>query len=484
MLALLRRTIHALAITLLTWHFASTATVAVAQTTVSPLVQQYLRVDAPVVLLRNVRIVDGTGTSPAENQSLLIRDGRIEALGPAGEIAAPAEAEVLELEGSTVIPGFVGMHNHTFYMTSQRSIQLNHSAPRLYLASGVTTVRTTGSMSPYAELNLQAAIDDGDVPGPKTIAAGPYITGGTGVSGMSRVSGEEDARRLASYWAQEGVTWLKAYTDISRDDLEMLIDEAHKHGVKVTAHLCSVTFREAIERGIDNLEHGLFANSDFHPEKSPDECPPDHFERLAEVDIDGAEVQKTIDIMIENGVGLTSTQAIYELFVPNRPPLEDRVLKAMSDEVREEYLNTRNSVSDPANERIFRIGADLFRKAQQFEYKFVRSGGLLAAGVDPTGYGGALPGFGDQRNYELLIETGFTPVEAIQIMTANGARILGVLDERGTIEVGKAADLVIVDGDPIAQPAEIRNVVIVFKDGLGYDSAALIESVNGMVGVR
>ncbi len=454
------------------------------QTAVSPQVQQYLRVDAPIVLLRNVRVVDGTGAPPKEDQAVLIRNGRIQAIAAADDVEAPVNAEVLDLDGSTVIPGFVGLHNHTFYMTSMRSIQLNHSAPILYLASGVTTVRTTGSMSPYAELNLSAAIDRGDVPGPKTFAAGPYVTGGSGVSGMSRVYDEEDARRLASYWAEEGVTWLKAYTDIGRDELEYLIDEAHKHGVKVTAHLCSVTYREAIERGIDNLEHGLFASSDFHPNKSPDQCPPDHFDRLAEVDVDGPEVQKIIDMMIENGVGMTSTQAVYEMFVPNRPPLEDRVLEAMSDEVRKEYLNTRESISDPANERIFRVSTDLFKKSQQFELKFVRSGGLLAAGVDPTGYGGALPGYGDQRNFELLLETGFTPVEAIQIMTLNGARILGIDDDVGSIEVGKTADLVVISGDPVARPAEIRNVDVVFKNGLGYDSARLIESVNGMVGVR
>lgn len=456
---------------------------AASQPAVSPAVQQYLQVDAPKMLLQNVRIVDGTGSAAVDGQSILIQDGRIRAVGPADEVRAD-DAEIIELEGYTVIPGLVGLHNHTFYTTSLRSIQLSHSAPILYLASGVTTVRTTGSHSPYAELNLSAAIDRGDVPGPRMIAAGPYITGGSGVSGMSRVYDEEDARRMAAYWAQEGVGWLKAYTDIGGDELMYLIDEAHKHGVKVTAHLCSVTFREAVERGIDNLEHGLFANSDFHPNKTPGECPPDHFERLAEVDIDGHEVQQTIDMMIDAGVGMTSTQAVYEMYVPGRPPLEDRVLKAMSNEVRQEYLRTREATSDPANERVFRLSADLFKKAQQFELRFARSGGLLGAGVDPTGFGGALPGYGDQRNFQLLIETGFTPEEAIQIMTLNGARILGLEGEIGSIEVGKSADLVVISGNPAEEPEDIRNVALVFKQGLGYDPEKLIDSVEGMVGIR
>jgi imidazolonepropionase-like amidohydrolase len=180
-------------------------------------------------------------------------------------------------------------------------------------------------------------------------------------------------------------------------------------------------------------------------------------------------------------VALTSTLAVFELFVPNRPPLEQRVLDAMSPETKAEYLTSRARLAEPG---AFAISPATFRKAQDFEVAFVRAGGLMAAGVDPTGNGGALPGFGDQRNYELLIEAGFTPVEAIQIMTLNGARVLGIDSRYGSIASGKMADLVVINGDPIKTPASIRNVVTVFKDGLGYDSAKLIESVRGSVGVR
>ncbi len=109
---------------------------------------------------------------------------------------------------------------------------------------------------------------------------------------------------------------------------------------------------------------------------------------------------------------------------------------------------------------------------------------MLASGVDPTGNGGALPGYGDQRQHELLIEAGFTPVEAIQIITANGAKVLDAYDRFGSVTPGKLADLVVIDGDPIGDPAQIRNVAIVFKEGVGYDSPKLIESVRGLVGLR
>jgi imidazolonepropionase-like amidohydrolase len=310
---------------------------------------------------------------------------------------------------------------------------------------------------------------------------GPYITGGAS-SYMTSVDSPEDARRVVAYWAEEGVDWMKAYATISREALGAAIEEAHARGIRVTAHLCSVTFREAVALGIDNLEHGLFANSDYVEDKRPDVCPGDMQESFLDLDMQSDEVQTTFREMIENDVPMTTTLAIYELYVPGRPdPIDPRTLEAMAPEVRDEYLKTRQQIADNAATSRY---ADVFRQAQAYELAFVRAGGLLGAGVDPTGYGGALPGFGDQRNYELLIEAGFTPVEAIEILTLNGARILGEADEFGSIEVGKAADIVVIDGDPIARPVEIRNVVTVFRDGVGYDPDALIASVREAVGLR
>jgi hypothetical protein len=242
-----------------------------------------------------------------------------------------------------------------------------------------------------------------------------------------------------------------------------------------------VTFREAVDLGIDGLEHGFFTNTEYDADKKPDECPPDYEESLRKIDIRGEQVQATVRHMIDNGVALTSTLAVYELYVPGRPPLEDRVLRAIAPEAREEYLAQRKEIADAAKDSVM---GDLFPRAQAFEHMFYKAGGLLAAGVDPTGNGGALPGFGDQRNYELLLEAEFTPAEALQIMTLNGAKVLGVDKDLGSVTVGKIADLVVIEGDPVARAAEIRNVVTVFKDGVGYDSKKLIDSVEGMVGIQ
>jgi hypothetical protein len=360
-------------------------------------------------------------------------------------------------------------------------VQLQFSAPRLYLGSGVTTIRTTGGTSPYHEINMKRGIERGQIPGPRMHLTGPYLTGMGGASTMAQVGTPEEARRIVNYWADEGVTWYKAYTDISRAALGAAIEEAHKRGLKFTGHLCSVSFREAVALGIDALEHGFFTNSDYAPDKEPDRCPRNMTASLMSVDLNGPEVQQTIKAMVDNDVALTSTLAVYELFFPDRPPLEQRTLDALAPEAREEYLASRKEISQAAAESTM---PEMFKRAQQFERMFVAAGGLLGAGVDPTGNGGALPGFGDQRNYELLIEAGFSPVEAIRILSFNGAKILGVDQDLGSIEQGKIADLVVIDGNPIADHAAIRNVAIVFKDGVGYDSKKLIDSVKGIVGIR
>jgi len=446
-----------------------------------PGVREYVSVAAPVVALVNARVVDGTGAAPVEGRTILLEGGRIRAVGSAREVKVPKGARTIDLAGHTVLPGLVGLHNHTWYTTSNRAAQLPYSAPRLYLGSGVTTIRTTGSLSPYVEMNMKHAIEQGGLVGPRMHITGPYITGAGTSMRMYNVKDSADARRVVAYWAQEGATWFKVYTRISRGELAAVVDEAHKRGLKVTGHLCSVGFREAVAIGIDNLEHGLFVNTEYDPAKQPDACPESNDTVLKTLDLQGEAVKTTFREMIGKKIPMTSTLAVYELFVPNRPPLEERVLEAMSPDVRTEYLATRARIAEREG---FGISPDVFRKAQQFEVAFVRAGGLLGAGVDPTGNGGALPGFGDHRNYELLIEAGFTPVETVQIMSLNGAKILGMDKDLGSIAPGTIADLVVIQGDPIARPAEIRKVVTVFKDGIGYDSAKLLAAVRGQVGVR
>ena len=447
----------------------------------SQAVRGVVTADAPVIVLTHVKLIDGTGKPPRDDQSVVIENGRITAVGTAADVKAPAGATVIDLSGHTLIPGIFGLHDHLYYTAAGgRSAQLTFTAPRLYLGAGVTTVRTTGSRAPYAELNLKAEVEKGRVPGPRIHVTAPYITGGDGMTTMTLLETPEQATRFVAYWAKEGATWLKSYTNIRRAELKAAIDEAHRQGIKVTGHLCSVSYTEAVGLGIDGLEHGMFANSDYVANKQPDVCPTDMMAAGAAMKVTDPAVQRTFKAMIDKKVPMTSTLAVYELFVPNRPTRDPRALEAMAPEVREDYLRARHQIDSAGSG----FTLDVFRQGMAYERAFVAAGGLMAAGVDPTGNGGALPGYGDQRNFELLSEAGFTPEQVIQIMTLNGARVLGVDRDLGSVEKGKLADLVVVRGDLVADPAAIKQVVTVFKDGIGYDSAKLLAQVKGRVGIN
>ncbi len=458
----------------------------------SPDVREFVKIDAPIIVLNHVRVIDGTGTAPRNDQTIVIQNGKIITIGDSAAVKTPDHAKVLDLSGYSVIPGLVGMHNHLHYTADQSSDlpgqlinQITFSAPRLYLAAGVTTMRTTGSIEPYAELNLKRKIDAGESPGPKIDVTAPYLEGPNSfLTQMHELSGPEDARRMVNFWADSGATSFKAYMNITREELRVAAEEAHKRHLKITGHLCSVGFREAAEAGIDNLEHGFVTDTEFVPGKKPDQCPPGGMiaaaATFANLDGNSSQMKELFRALIEHHVAITSTLPVFEQFVPGRPPLQQRVLDAMLPEARANYLTARVQVhSNPQNGF-----AAMFKKEMELEHAFAQAGGLLLSGPDPSGIGGTLPGFGDQRGVELLVEAGFTPVEAIRIATLNGAEFERKADLIGSLAAGKAADIVVIHGDPSTNINDIEKVEIVFKDGVGYDPAKLLDSVRGIVGIR
>ncbi|HWS99776.1 MAG TPA: amidohydrolase family protein [Pyrinomonadaceae bacterium] len=455
--------------------------------------QQFVRVDAPVVALQHVRVIDGTGAPPLEDQTIVISGGKVQSVAPSAGAKVPADARVLDLTGYTVLPGLVGMHNHMFFPmggSPPMYSNMGSSFPRLYLALGVTTVRTTGSVAPYTDLELKRLIDSGRLLGPKMHVTAPYLEGpGAFTPVMRQLTGPDDARRMVNYWADSGATSFKAYMNITRDELRAVVEEAHKRGLKVTGHLCSIGYREAAEIGIDNLEHGLFADSEFVADKKPDQCPPGGAvgASLLQLDLNGPAAQATIRTLVEKKVAITSTLPVFEAAgAPVAPSgigaasalLNPRVMSVMSADARARYLGARARIP-PGGDFL-----TLLRKAMAFERAFVQAGGLLIAGLDPTGNGGVVAGFGDLREVELLVEAGFTPLEAIKIASLNGAKFLGEDARIGSVAAGKQADLMVVKGNPAANISDIEKVEIVFKDGVGYDSEKLIQSVQGLVGIR
>jgi imidazolonepropionase-like amidohydrolase len=266
---------------------------------------------------------------------------------------------------------------------------------------------------------------------------------------------------------------------ITRAELGAAIEEAHKRGLKVTGHLCSVTYREAAALGIDNLEHGFFVSTDFVADKKLDQCPGQGVGQTAfgAVDPNGDAARSLIAELVKHNVALTSTLTVFETVVPGRPlpPGLDVLEPQLRTQFEQRHAATAANTTS--------IYSSLFAKARAMELAFARAGGLLLAGTDPTGGGGVIPGYSNQRELELLVEGGFTPLEAIRIGTLNGATFLGRADRVGSIAVGKNADLVVIAGDPATRISDVRNVQIVFKQGIGYDPAKLIESVRGKVGL-
>jgi imidazolonepropionase-like amidohydrolase len=454
----------------------------------------YISVPEPTVALTHVEVIDGTGTAPVLDQTILLANGKIESIGPASSAKIPTGTRILDLTGHTAFPGIVGMHEHLFYTEPENSSlhafligQSLQTAPRLYLAGGVTTGRTTGSIEPYADITLRTRIQKGLDPGPDLDITGPYLDGpGTFIMQAVPLQDAASARAAVNYWADQGVTSFKAYMFIKPEALKAAIDTVHARGLKITGHLCSVSIPEAAEMGIDNLEHGLLEDSEFTPNRKPGICSPGNagIKAIADtVDINGPQVQALIHTLVDHHVAITSTLAIFESFTPNRPPMSflDREHDSMLPEAWSSVLENRAYIA-PAGEKSPWLAA--FKKEMAFEHAFAAAGGLLMAGCDPTGYGAVLPGFGDQRGIELLVEAGFSSIEAIQIATLNGARYLGRDKQIGTIAPGKQADLVVVKGDPAKNISAVENVEYVFKKGTGYDPAKLIESTRGMVGIR
>lgn len=443
--------------------------------------RQYIAVDTAVVALTNARVIDGTGAPARTNQTLILRDGRIAALGNTGTVPVPDGALVIDLAGKSVMPGLVMLHEHLYYPTGGGTYgNYSESFSRLYLAGGVTSMRTGGNTNGYGEIAMKYAIDSGRKAGPWIDATAPYLEGPGAFSGqMHEMKDAAEARRMVNFWADAGATSFKAYMNITRDQLRAAIEEVRRRGLKITGHLCSVTYREAAELGIDNLEHSFFVATDFVQGKQVDRCPGQStgMQALAAADTAGAAVRSLVRMLIDRKVALTSTLTIFETFVPGRPLPPG--LDVLTPQLRDAFVARHARLSSSAPN----VYSALYPKVAAMEVSFFRAGGLLVAGTDPTGGGGVIPGYANQRAIELLVEAGLTPVEAIQVATLNGARYLGRDATVGSIAVGKQADLVVVAGDPSTTIADVRRVELVFKRGVGFDPARLIASVRGMVGI-
>lgn len=449
----------------------------------SALTQQFISVNADTLALTHVNIIDGTGGVPKNDQTVIIIKGRIAQIGKTGSVNIPVPAKTMDCSGKTIIPGMVMMHEHLFYgervAPQYLGIEMPVSFPRLYLAGGVTTMRTTGSVEPQTDINIRDQIKDGKIPGPDIDVTGPYIErSGIPIPEILFIKSPDDAAKQVNYWISNGSTSFKVYMDITKADLEQVVKIAHQNNIKVTGHLCSITYREAADLGIDNLEHGFWVSSDFQKNKKEDQCNSQaQSASINSLDQNSAEMKELMAYLIKKKVTITSTLPVFEPYT-DRETFPGDGGEALTPAVKEVIEKSYNGVvgKDSASRAIF-------KKEMAWEKQFVDMGGKLIAGIDPTGAGRVIPGYADRHILELLVEAGFTLSQAVKICSYNAAEYLGREKEIGTIEVGKRADLVLVNGDLQKDIKAVRNTEIIFKNGVGFDSKKLFDSVKGKVGL-
>lgn len=451
-------------------------------------VSRYIVEDAPIIALTQALIIDGTGAAPVANQTVIIRDGRITRIGPDTGVDIPENARLIALGGKALLPGWVMLHEHLFHSVAPWrdpafAWDQPLSYPKLYLAAGVTSARTAGSLDPYTDLGIKKAIAAGTMVGPDFDFTAPYIDGEPGsVLQDHPLDSVQAVREHVRFWAGQGFTSFKAYVFITPEQLGAAIDEAHQLGLKITMHPCSVTYREAVNLGIDQIEHGFFHMADFQPGKLAGQCNDENqLESLIALSADDERVQSLFSYLIEHHVTITSTPAVYARMAQMLPPLEEGDValldKSSADYYREDLARGAKHATDAAVIEV----QQAVKANWSLEAAFWRAGGKLVVGSDAVPPG-SLAGNENLTSIELLAEEGIPPLDVIRIATRNGAEALSIADDRGTIAVGKRADLIVIDGNPAMNIRDIRHIELVFKNGIGYDPAALRQSALGTIG--
>jgi len=447
-------------------------------------VRSFIKYKEPSFAITNVSVVDGTGSDPRNNMTVMVKNGMISFVGPSDKISIASGTFIIDGTGKTLIPGFVMLHEHMFYTKPFEDefniVNMTNTFPRMYLAGGATTIRTGGCVSPYTDLNIKKLIKEKKMIGPKMDVTGPFIEreNNFGIPQLPILPAGQSTGPMVDFWANLGCTSFKAYMNISRDDLKEILQHAHARGLKVTGHLCSISYREAAGLGIDDLEHGFMVSSDFINGKIQDQCDYRHVSSsLLALDKDSPEMDSLMSYLIKKDVSITTTLPVFA-------PLKNYELilgggeQALHPDVLEEVR--KYSAQDARGDSIDNV---LFNKELYWIRKFYHMGGKLLVGTDPTGSGRTIAGYANMWTLEMLIKSGFTTAEAVKLCSLSGAQYLRKQFDTGSIEKGKAADLILMDGNLASDPASIRQIRYVFKDGIGYDSKAIFDSVKGKVGL-
>ena len=426
-----------------------------------------------LIALAGGTIIDGYGGEIIENGTVLIKGNRILDVG-AG-LTLPGEANTVDLSGKFIIPGLIDMHAHFFGYATATIGSLLDTYLGLFLAGGVTTVRSPGEYAPFEVLVARDEIDAGKRPGCRIVCAGPYFDHKpSAVSWFDCITSAEDAANKFALWKNE-IDFVKVYSNIQEDELAVLVRLAHNHELKVAGHLGSITAKRAIELGIDCLEHGVFHMPEFtrHVNKA------NHYEAIARIYLKGEQMSLLLEQIVAKGVAVVPTTVIFQLF-GSFDDVDQDWTRFLTKEAREQQdlIAARFPAPDPKRSRDLDNAVE---KQLEFIYLLHNAGGKVFCGTDPT-LPRLVPGKALHREMELFVSAGLSPMEVIKIATHDSAAELGMGEHLGSIAQGKIADMVVLDRDPLVSIRNIGSISAIYKDGVRYSPDLLTSSMEGSLG--
>jgi imidazolonepropionase-like amidohydrolase len=417
-------------------------------------------------------MIDGTGTEPKEDWDVIVCDGKISDIGQ--NLSIPDEAKVIDLSGLTILPGLIDMHGH-LYVNQGNSIVNQRAYLNLFLAGGVTTIYSPGEFDAEGTIELQKQISLLKTNGPDILTAGPYFDHAPSqIPWIKGVNSIEELEFQFNLW-KDKIDGIKVYTRITETELGRLTKLADKYDLPVTGHLGSITASKAIDLGIDGIEHGIIGMPEFFEENfdlSSIAC------QDADLDLENPETESLIQKVIENQVYITPTIVTLTMLSSSYEPVTEWQ-KYVSEDILASLSGLNKMVQD--NQQIQNCLPNAVAKQNVMVYEIHRRGGLIVTGTDPV-VPMLTPGFALHREMELLVEAGLSPMDAIQAATLNAALSLRKEDEFGSIEIGKKANFVVVNGDPSKNISDIGNTIMVIKDGVQHDPAILRKSSLGKIG--
>jgi len=428
------------------------------------------------VVLRGGWLFDATDTTRVQNPGIVVRAGKIVALGETD--LDTTEARIVPVaDEATILPGFIDLHAHyAVDLFGEGRVEETEGYPLLYLANGATTTFTAGEMQPEKMKRLQRALDRGDRAGPRILRSGPYF--GRARPGWDTTRTPESIRREVDQLAAQGIRHFKA-KNIRAELLRPLIEQAHRHGATVTGHLGSgygnsVNPKTAIDMGIDRIEHflggdQLSADAPAYaslPSAAPDEPA---FDRITQHFLDHDVVFDAT--LTAYGYFGRQDPAVFTGWANDKQYLTPYARKVVEDRGEHDPLERF--------EAIYQIKLDRIRA-------FYEAGAedLITLGTDHPSWGQFMAPFGVHRELHAFVKAGIPPAYALRFATINGARALGMGDRLGTVDVGKWADLVVVDGNPLEDITSTRNVEWVMSRGQLYRASRLLDAATGTVGPR